>query len=132
MTASPYVYTLMDADTGTYQFTAIATDNLGAISSSQVLEIRVDDLYDNNSEIVRLYPNPNDGRFKMDILANLAGINNRIYIFNSSGMILYNKSIPNDGNPTEIDLEGSVPGAYILMITTGNTIFTTKKFIINR
>ncbi len=132
MTTAPYIYTMIDADTGVFRFTAIATDNLGAISTSQILELRVDEFYDSNSEFVRLYPNPNDGRFNIDILENLPEENNRISIFNSAGKILCNESILTNENPLAIDLEGSAPGTYILMITSGKTIFTTKKFIINR
>lgn len=132
MTTSPYVFTLRDIDTGTYQFTAIATDNLGAINYSQTLELRVDDYYDENSEIIRLFPNPNEGNFKIDILTILPEGNNQISIFNSSGMSIYSSNISETENPVEINLEHPAPGSYILMITNDKRIMATKKLIIIR
>ncbi|MBE0675153.1 MAG: T9SS type A sorting domain-containing protein, partial [Bacteroidales bacterium] len=132
MTIAPYVYTLTDIDTGTYQFTAIATDNFGASSSSQTIELIVDDFYVGNSEIIRLYPNPSEGQFKIDILTDLPEGNSRLSIFNSSGMIICTKKLLKDESPIDINLDGSASGIYVLMITSDKTIITTKKFIINR
>jgi len=130
MTTAPYEFTLRDVDTGTYHFTAIATDNLGATTTSETLDLRIDDSYGIFSEIVRLYPNPNEGLFKLDILTELPEGNNRLSVFNSSGMIIYNERLTKDENPIEIDLGRSASGTYILMLTSGNTIISTKKFII--
>jgi len=132
ITTAPYVFTLRDVDTGTYLFTAIATDNLGAINYSQTVELRVDEFYDGDSEIIRLYPNPSDGKFKIDIIEDLPDEDNRISIFTSTGMIIYKYKILVGENPIEVDLNNTAPGTYIVVITSGKAIIATKKFLISR
>lgn len=132
VTSPPYTYTLRDVDTGTYRFIAIATDNFGATNSSQILELRVEDFYDGGSENVNLYPNPNNGKFEIDFLTNLPIEDHWVSIFNSNGSIIHKAKLSDSESPIKIGLNGSVPGAYVLMISSKERIYTTKKFLITR
>ena len=135
MTTAPYIYIWEDVDTGRYEITAIATDDLGGLGYSTSVEINVG-LFSTtfNSDNINLYPNPNNGHFTIDILSGLLSQQkNRITVFDLSGKTIYNEIFNGDGNIKEIDLVNSKldPGSYILMITSGSTIVATKKFIIN-
>jgi len=127
MTTAPYVFTLQNVDTGTYVITAIATDNMGAVSTSDAIELRVEDFY--NPDLISLYPNPNNGFFKIDILEELPGQECTLSIISLTGTTVYQENV----SPGEISKEISLPdfqsGTYVLMLTNGNTILTTKKFI---
>jgi uncharacterized repeat protein (TIGR02059 family) len=129
MTESPYTYTIMDADTGMYVITAIATDNLGAVSVSETLELFVEE-YGPNSEMIDIYPNPNDGHFAIDIHSGLPDHNNRIRIVNISGILVYDEEIDGQESYMEFNLEGKIdPGIYLMMLTNGKKVFSTRRFI---
>ena len=129
MTAPPYIYTMMDVDTGTYMITAIATDNLGATSVSESLELFVDN-YGPNSDMIDIYPNPNDGHFTVDIHSGLPDQNNRIRIVSISGRSVHDEIIDGYESYKEFDLSGKIdPGIYVIMLTNGRTILSTRKFI---
>jgi uncharacterized repeat protein (TIGR02059 family) len=130
MTEPPYIYTMKDVDTGTYVITAIATDNLGATSVSEGLELFVEN-YGPNSEMIDIYPNPNNGHFSVDIHSGLPDQNNRMMIVNLSGKTVYDDIITGQESYREFDLSGKIaPGIYVMMISYGKTVVTTKKFII--
>lgn len=134
MTTAPYIYIWEDVDTGRYEITAIATDDLGGLSTSYAVEISVVLFSSVNSENINLYPNPNNGLFTIGLLSGPPNQgNNRITIFNLSGKTVYNEIFSGEGYIKEIDLtdSNSDPGTYVLMITSGSTIIATKKFIIN-
>src|SRR5450759_604824 len=65
LTSAPYIYTWKDVVAGTYTITAIATDNLNDTTISSPIEFVVGAIakYDANSDIINLYPNPNNGHF---------------------------------------------------------------------
>jgi uncharacterized repeat protein (TIGR02059 family) len=129
ITNEPFVYTLQDVDTGNYAITAIATDNLGASTISEALQLHVEP-NNNYSDLIDLYPNPNNGSFKINILSDLPEQNNNIVIYNLSGRIVYKDVLSdNPGLPMDIDLPEIVPGTYILMVSTGKNIISAKKFI---
>ena len=129
MTEPPFIYTMMDVDTGTYVITAIATDNMGAVSVSESLELYVEE-YGPNSEMIDIYPNPNDGHFAIDIHSGLPDNNNRIRIVNISGMIVYDEIIDGQESFREFNLECKInPGIYFMMLTNGKKVFSTRRFI---
>jgi len=127
MTTAPYVFTLQNVDTGTYLITAIATDNLGAVSTSDAIELRVEDFY--NPDLICLYPNPNNGFFKIDILDELPEQECTLSIIGLTGSTVYKDVMTNEENSREIGLPDLQSGTYVLMLTNGNSIMTTKKFI---
>ncbi len=129
VTTAPYTYTWEPVDTGTYIISAIATDNLGAISTSSDMELIIGLVYDTNSEIIDLYPNPNDGHFTINMYIECPEQDTRISIINLSGKVIYNDIIKDQEYFREFDLSGIPAGTYILMVTIRNTILTTSKFI---
>jgi hypothetical protein len=129
MTAAPYVYTLQNVDTGTYVITAIATDNLGAVSISDALELRVYDSPYPDPGLISLYPNPNNGVFKIDILSELPAQERRLFIINLTGSIVYQDNLATEEDSKEIGLPDLQPGTYVVMLTTGNSIIAAKKFV---
>ena len=70
LSSAPYLYSWKDVDTGTYSINAVAYDNLNATTTSSLIEFTVVDnsRYDANSEILNLYPNPNDGNFSIEFI----------------------------------------------------------------
>jgi uncharacterized repeat protein (TIGR02059 family) len=132
LTVAPYIYIWKDVDTGTYMITAVATDNLGAKSESAVMQLIVNNYYETNSELINLYPNPNNGHLFVDFLSSFPDQHNSsITIIGSSGRKVYERTIEEDINSTELDISNQSPGIYILMVTSGKKIISTKKFIKN-
>ncbi|TFH34910.1 MAG: T9SS type A sorting domain-containing protein, partial [Bacteroidia bacterium] len=129
VTTLPYSYTLEDMEEGTYEITAIATDNLGATNKSAIIAITIDALIDIPSENIKIYPNPNDGHFTMELLTSPKFDNAYITITNISGERVYRGVLTTDQPLEEFNLSGSAPGTYVLMVTSGNSVFATKKFI---
>ncbi|MBN1182830.1 MAG: DUF4990 domain-containing protein [Bacteroidales bacterium] len=129
VTTAPYIYTWEASDTGTYVITAFATDNLGATSSSSDLELIIGLPDVVHPEIINIYPNPNDGHFRLELLDSLPEKDNRIAIVSMTGKIVHNDIIKNVENYKEFDLSSLTPGTYALMITTGNSLLTATMFI---
>lgn len=127
MTTAPYVFTLQNVDTGTYVITAIATDNLGAVSISDALELRIEDFY--NPDLISLYPNPNRGFFKIDILEELPAQECTLSVISLTGATVYQDIVKPGETFKEIERFDLQSGQYVLMLTSGKTILTTKKFI---
>jgi uncharacterized repeat protein (TIGR02059 family) len=130
VTTAPYIYVWEDADTGTYIITAIATDNLGATSTSSEVELSVLQFNDANPEIINLYPNPNDGHFAIDIYSGLPEQNNRIAIVSLSGKTIVSNIIMKQESYMEFDLSNLTAGTYVLLVNSRDKIVATKKFII--
>jgi uncharacterized repeat protein (TIGR02059 family) len=131
LTEAPYLYTWKDVAAGTYSITAIATDNLNASTTSLPIEFKIgaNIKYDANSEIVNLYPNPNDGHFSIKFMSPLPNEKNEIIITDSAGKQVYNGSISKEETLKQFDLSYIKSGIYILMIFY-KKILVTKKFII--
>ena len=129
-TETPYVFTWHNVDTGTYHKSSIATDNRGAMSVSPAIEIKVGSTIKAMTEMINLYPNPNDGRFtmEMDPLLTELQINN-ITIINLSGQTVYKERINGSENSVFIDLSWINSGPYVILLTNGKGIVATIKFI---
>ena len=78
-------------ETGNYSITAIATDNLNATTTSSPIEFKVWEYYkyDANSEIIKLYPNPNDGHFSIEFINPLENEKSEIVITDLAGKQVY-------------------------------------------
>jgi hypothetical protein len=129
MTTAPYVYTLQNVDAGTYVITATVTDNLGAVSTSDAFELRVEDLNNPDPNLISLYPNPNNGIFKIDILSEIPDQLCILSIVGLTGNIVYQDKVTPEATSKEIRLPDLQSGTYVLILTSGNTTMTTKKFI---
>jgi hypothetical protein len=85
--------------------------------------------YDSNSEIINLYPNPNDGRFLIEFINPLQNDKSEIIITDLAGKQVYNGLVLKEEILKQFDLSSSKPGIYIMMIKD-KEILITKKFII--
>jgi len=132
LTSAPYTYTWKDVAAGNYSITAIATDNLNDTTISSPVEFAVGSTvkYDANSEIVKLYPNPNNGHFSIEFINPLQNDKSEIVITDLAGKQVYNEPVFKEETKKQIDVSGSRSGIYVMMIKDKD-ILVTKKFIKN-
>jgi hypothetical protein len=130
-TTAPYLFTWKSVSDGIYKIKAIATDNLNAtgISSEVQLMVGKKTTYDANSEIINLYPNPNDGHFTIDILVPFGNSRNQIVISDMTGHQVYREVFTPEETSKQIDIPNAKSGIYIVAII-GNEIVVTKKVMI--
>ena len=130
LTSPPYSYTWKDITKGTYTITAIATDNLGATATSSSVEFIVWEVsrYDGNSEIINLYPNPNDGNFSIEFVNPLQNEKYEIIITDLAGKQIYKEPVLKEETSRQFDLSYIKSGIYIMMMI-GKEILVTKKII---
>jgi hypothetical protein len=86
-----------------------------------IQELRINPLIDgiekNQTEAIRLYPNPGRGQIKLAAESGslLSGESIRFEVFNSSGVPVL-KGFTQGGNETIIDISGSPSGLYIIVL----------------
>jgi hypothetical protein len=132
LTSAPYAYTWKNVVAGKYTVTAIATDNLNDTTVSSPVEFEVGPTvrYDVNSDIVKLYPNPNNGNFSVEFLNPSQNDKSEIIITDLAGKLVYNGPVLKEEKLKQIDVSRSRPGVYVMMIKE-KEILVTKKFIKN-
>jgi uncharacterized repeat protein (TIGR02059 family) len=132
LSEAPYTFTWKDVLPGTYTITAVATDNLSDTTISSPIEFIVGTTsrYDPNSEIVKLYPNPNDGHFSIEFINPMASEKGDIIITDLGGKMVYSGPVLKEELKKQIDLSGTKSGVYVMMIKD-KEILVTKKFIKN-
>lgn len=123
---APYSISYEITTPGTVDLIASATDNLNAVTTSTVNIYATK--YDMNSELINLYPNPNDGHFSIEILTALENEKNMITISDLSGKIVYSEMLSKEETLKQFDLSRLNTGIYILIISN-DKIIITKKFI---
>jgi hypothetical protein len=130
LTTTPYTFTWKDVVAGSYSLTAIATDNSADTTISAPVEFVVGPKvkYDANSDIIKLYPNPNDGHFSIAFINPLQNEKSDIEITDMAGKQVYNGTVKKEETLKKIDLSDSKSGIYI-MIIKDKEILVTKKFI---
>jgi len=130
ITTAPYSFTWKDVAAGTYSITAVATDNLNATTTSVPVNVEVEarTIYDVNSEILNIYPNPNDGHFSIYLIEPLQNENSEIIITTLDGQLIYREPLLQEEITKEFDLSYLRPGIYIFILS-GSEIIVTKKFI---
>ncbi len=128
-TAAPYSFTLKDLSAGTYNFKAIATDDLKASSVSSTLEVSVV-VHNEKREYFNLYPNPNDGRFTVDFSTLAESGSFILSVINFIGKTVYREEISSDEVSKHFDLSHLNSGIYVITISAGQ-ILLTQKFIKN-
>lgn len=126
--SAPYVFTLPDVDTGRYDFQAIAYDNLGA-SNIATLEVFIDDNIVYNNDLLRIYPNPNNGTFNIDLSAEESTEENILSIIRLNGKQVFTDHISGDILTVPVSLNDITPGTYIVILAKGKEIRSTRKFI---
>ena len=125
--SAPFSLTFEVEKAGSYEITAIAYDNLNAFGSSSPINLYAI-LYNDNPDIINLYPNPNQGRFTIDLMTSPLAEKNTITIVNITGKTVYKGTLTKEENTSQLDLSHLDSGIYILMISN-NKIGFTKKFI---
>jgi uncharacterized repeat protein (TIGR02059 family) len=131
LTSAPYTYVWKDVSKGTYSITAVATDNLNAVTTSTPVEFTVVDapIYDGNSDLINLYPNPNSGHFWIEFVKPLQSETCRVLITDLAGKKVYLEPVLNQNTLMEFNLTYLKSGMYIMMVLD-KEILITKKFII--
>jgi uncharacterized repeat protein (TIGR02059 family) len=127
LTTAPYSFTLKNLPEGAYSLKAVATDNLKAVTTSNILDLHVTS-YNENREFFNLYPNPNDGRFSINFTSSFVSERYTVTVFNIIGKTVYKEEIPKDDVSRQFDLSHLNPGIYVVMISD-DKIITTQKFI---
>jgi hypothetical protein len=135
-TMYPYSFTWEGVTEGIYTLSALATDNSGASYRSASVEVIVsfiDDSTSNesSSEVLNLYPNPNNGIFYIDLFLTISILNIKVTITSLSGKIVFAEVMDKEDRFKQFDLSKIATGTYIFFITYGNTILATTKFIKN-
>jgi uncharacterized repeat protein (TIGR02059 family) len=132
MTTAPYSFTWKDVAAGNYRITAIATDNMNDTTISSPVEFIVGTTvkYDANSDIVKLYPNPNNGHFSIEFINPIQSERSEIIITDLAGKQVYNGPLLKEETLKKFDLSESRSGVYVMMIKDKD-IYVTKKFIKN-
>ena len=131
LNSAPFIYTWKSVSAGTYQIRAIATDNLNATTTSSMVEFTVvaKTIYDAESEIINLYPNPNNGYFTIDFLVPPKSSRSEIIISDMGGNLVHRETVSAEETTKEISLTNSRSGLYI-MTFKDSEIIVTKKIII--
>ena len=127
MTKGPFSFTLKDLPEGTYNLTAIATDNMKSSSTSAALEFQITK-YNENREYFNLYPNPNNGTFSIDFSTGIKADIYTLTVINIAGKTVHRENISGESGNTNFNLSHLEAGTYIIMIRS-NLIVATAKFI---
>jgi hypothetical protein len=126
---APYNFTWMGAADGTYQITAKAKDNNGALSTSSVVTISISGLTSSNTKVVdvaKAYPNPSNGI----IYFNAQNMDfQKLILCNLLGETILEGNV-NIGMNT-INLSNYCNGAYYLTLIGSNSI-VTQKILLNK
>ena len=127
----PYSFSFKCDTAGTYEITAVVSDNLYATATSAPVSISVIQKRQ-YADLINLYPNPNDGHFTIDTnsLAEYEDIA-AVKIVSLSGRTVYNEAIASGETSKQIDISTSFSGNYIIIITNHDGILTSKQFIKN-
>jgi|GEM_PF-359957 len=123
---APYQESYVFTDAGTYQITAVATDNEGKSSSTEPIKIIINATEDNSEPAadVILYPNPAE-----DIIS-VEGISlQKAIIYDILGRIMNNNGITIMQEDKRIDISKIPPGFYFLVIEDSESSKVTFKFL---
>jgi len=127
LTEAPWIFNWQNADTGQFLVTAIATDNLGAVSQSSEVDFTVYEEKNPGLTMLSLYPNPNEGHFKVE-MAKETDSERLFTVYSLSGQALYNEKGDGYEVVTEFNLSELLPGTYILAVSSDNKIIDSRKF----
>ncbi len=119
------------ASPGTY--TATLKGTYGVCDSSTTIQVTVNDCTgleeENLGKSILVYPNPADRFLNISILESKMK-NIEMAIFNSSGQLVYSKTIPDNSVQTTIDVNEFSEGVYLIRFNSENTVFTKKLIIV--
>jgi len=125
----PFTFTFQCDTAGIFEITAVAWDNLNAKATSAPVTISFS-LKRAFPDLVNLYPSPNTGVFTVEydpLPESVSGY--RLIILSLTGTTVFVSQISEEEMHKNINISDAVPGIYIMQITDGNRILTTKRFI---
>ncbi|HPJ43053.1 MAG TPA: Ig-like domain-containing protein [Spirochaetota bacterium] len=125
----PYNYIFECDSAGTYEVTAKAYDNMNATVISESLRFTVNPAKPNNN-FITLYPNPNHGTFNYEL--NSLGEEEDLYtvsIISLTGITVYSRLSSSPDTNKTIDISDSPGGNYILTVSSGGKVISSKQFI---
>jgi hypothetical protein len=79
----------------------------------------------NSNEFFRVYPNPTNGRFKLEIITDNPEIVTEIMIYNISGTVAGRSSLKGDSK-MEVSLKDNPPGIYLVQVKQGEKLGMKK------
>ena len=127
---APYSYTWKGVSAGTYKLKAVATDNLNATATASMVEFTVGEKtkYDAASEIINLYPNPNNGNFNIEFLDPEKTDKSEIIISDLGGKQIYHETISAEVITKQFDLPNLRSGIYILTVISNRDSSHEKNY----
>lgn len=81
--------------------------------------------YFSSTPNIRIYPNPNSGRFKVISNSDISSIE----MFNLQGELIYSGPADRGRVSPEIELQAGCKGLYLLRVFSGGQIYTTKVLV---
>jgi len=128
-TTPPFSFSFECDSAATFEITAVASDNLFATSTSAPVTISVV-FRQRYPDLINIYPNPNDGRFTvdMDALPDNTEVAT-LTILDLSGRTVYSDQLSASETKRYIDVSNSLAGNYIITLSDHNQILTTKRFV---
>ncbi len=76
-------------------------------------------------QIIKIYPNPTDGQFAVEIINVSDKVSGKFYLYDIKGGLLEKKEI-NSERRIEFDLSDKAVGVYLLKIHLGENVSTWK------
>lgn len=125
---SPWSLSFNFQEEGTYEITAAATDNLNAVTVSDPVKIFVTRETGRYPDLINLFPNPNNGRFSIEIKPDTEIEPTTVTIVNLTGKTVYSDIMTPEETSRDFDLSSMVPGNYIILISGRDRILTAKQF----
>jgi parallel beta-helix repeat protein len=131
LTSAPFIYTWKNVASGSYSITALATDNLNITATSLPVEFEVGTFIKNNtnSDIINLYPNPNNGHFSIEFINPPQNEKSNILVTDLAGKEVYNGTVLKEETLKQFDLSKFKSGIYVMTIKD-KEILVMKKIII--
>ncbi len=134
----PYSFVWKGVPAGSYSLTVRATDNMNSttVSSAVSLEVSVVTALEpgkpdrENADKLLLYPNPNNGRFSIDLTDQGKNDYKLLTIFDLSGKVVYKEILQNGESTRQVDVSNYPSGTYIIKVN-GNIHSASSKFLKN-
>lgn len=128
-TSPPFTITFEFDSAGTYEITAMAFDNLYASAISEPVRITINPLKP-NPDLITLYPNPNHGFFSLEIKSSANDLNvYDIAVVSLTGSTVCSYLATSAEITRAIDISDSPGGNYIVMVSSGGRVISSKQFI---
>ncbi len=126
--APPYNFNLICDSAGIFELTARAFDNLNGSAWSEAVTITVN-LKKTNPDYITLFPNPNHGRFTIQLSPQEGEDEFTVYIMSMTGRTICSASANADESGKIIDISDSPGGNYLVMLSSHGKIISSKQFI---